>query len=81
MVKISEAQATKRLEGVAARTADGANSRLTIEVRGARSVIEPLRASDISVVFDAAAADGTTHPRLVLPSNLEGRVELVSTNP
>ena len=79
LVKISEAQATKRLEGVAARTLDGANSRLTIEVRGARSVVEHLRASDLSVVFDATP-DGTTRPRLVLPSNLEGRVELVSTN-
>jgi hypothetical protein len=80
LVKISETQATKRLDGVAARNADGANSRLTIEVRGARSVIETLRASDLSVVFDAAT-DGTTRPRLVLPSNLEGRIELVSTNP
>jgi hypothetical protein len=79
LVKISEVQATKRLVGVAARTADGADSRLTIEVRGARSVIEPLRASDLSVVFDTAA-DGTSRPRLVLPSNLEGRIELISTN-
>ena len=80
LVKISEAQATKRLEGVAARTADGANTRLTIEVRGARSLIEPLRASDISVVFDTAHDGTTPRPRLVLPSNLEGRIELVSTN-
>jgi YbbR-like protein len=79
LVKISETQATKRLEGVAARTTDGANSRLTIEVRGARSVIETLRASDLSVVFDASP-DGTPRPRLVLPSNLEGRIELISTN-
>ena len=79
LVKISEAQATKRLEGVAARAIDGANSRLTIEVRGARSVIEPLRASDLSVVFETTS-DGTTRPRLVLPSNLEGRIELISTN-
>lgn len=81
LVKISETQATKRLEGVAARTTDGASSRLTIEVRGARSVIETLRASDLSVVFDAATDGTTTRPRLVLPSNLEGRIELISTNP
>ena len=80
LVKISETQITKRLVGVAARNTEGANSRLTIEVRGARSVVENLRAADISVVFDAAA-DGTTRPRLVLPANLEGRVELISTNP
>jgi hypothetical protein len=48
-------------------------------VRGARSVIENLRASDLSVVFETAS-DGTTRPRLVLPSNLEGRIELISTN-
>lgn len=81
LVKISETQATKRLSGVAARALDGSISQLTIEVRGARSVIENLRASDLSVVFDAAADDGTTKPRLLLPANLEGRIELVSTNP
>jgi YbbR domain-containing protein len=79
-VKIAETQATKRLSGVVARAADGSESRLTIEVRGARSIVEPLRAADISVVFDTAA-DGTTRPRLLLPPNLEGRIELISTNP
>jgi hypothetical protein len=79
LVKISETQATKRLNGVAARAADGTNSQLSVEVRGARSVVERLRAADLSVVFEAAA-DGTTRPRLVLPSNLEGRIELISIN-
>lgn len=80
IVKISETQATKRLSGVGARAADGSQSRLTIEVRGARSVVENLRAADLSVVFEATS-DGTTHARLVLPSHLEGRIELISTNP
>ena len=80
LVKIGEARATKRLGGVVARGADGSESRLTIEVRGARSVVEVLRAADLSVVFDTAA-DGTTRPRLLLPPNLEGRVELISTDP
>jgi YbbR domain-containing protein len=79
-VKIAEAQTTKQISGVAARAADGSDSRLTIEVRGARSVVETLRAADLSVVFDTAA-DGTTRPRLLLPPNLEGRIELISTNP
>jgi hypothetical protein len=79
LVKISETQTTKRLNGVAARSADGSNSQLSVEVRGARSIIERLRAADLSVVFDTTA-DGTTRPRLVLPSNLEGRVELISIN-
>jgi hypothetical protein len=79
-VKIAEIQATKRLDGVSARTADGSDSRLTIEVRGARSVVESLRAADISVVFDAEP-DGSARPRLLLPPNLEGRIELISTNP
>ncbi|MCA1564293.1 MAG: hypothetical protein LC803_01285 [Acidobacteria bacterium] len=79
-VKIAEAQTTKRLGGVAARAADGSDSRLTIEVRGPRSVVETLRAADLSVVFDTAE-DGTTRPRLLLPPNLEGRIELISTNP
>jgi hypothetical protein len=79
-VKITEARMTKRLGGVAARAPDGSNSRLTIEVRGARSVVEALRAEDVSIVFDMSA-DGATRPRLLLPSNLEGRIELISTNP
>jgi YbbR domain-containing protein len=80
LVKISETQATKRLSGVVAQAVDGSTSQLTIEVRGARSVIENLRASDLSVVFDAMP-DGPAKPRLLLPANLEGRIELVSTNP
>jgi hypothetical protein len=79
-VRIAEAQATKRFGGVVARAADGSDSQLTIEVRGARSVVETLRAADLSIVFDTAT-DGTTRPRLMLPPNLEGRVELISTNP
>ncbi|HEX8636097.1 MAG TPA: CdaR family protein [Pyrinomonadaceae bacterium] len=79
-VKIAEARGTKRLDGVAARAADGTESHLTIEVRGARSLVEPLRAADLSVVFDMAA-DGAMRPRLLLPPHLEGRIELISTNP
>ena len=79
LVKISETQTTKRLSGVAARAADGTESRLNVEVRGARSVVEPLRASDLSVVFDTSA-DGAPRPRLVLPPNMEGRIELISTS-
>ncbi|HEX8129590.1 MAG TPA: CdaR family protein [Pyrinomonadaceae bacterium] len=80
-VKIAEARATKRLGGVVARAPDGSDSRITIEVRGARSVIETLRAADLSVVFETAADGTTLRPRLMLPPNLEGRVELISTNP
>jgi hypothetical protein len=79
-VRIAEVRATKQLGGVVARAADGSDARLTIEVRGARSIVETLRAADLSVVFETAA-DGTTRPRLVLPPNLEGRIELISTNP
>ena len=79
-VRIAETRATKRLDGVVARAPDGSDSLVTIEVRGARSVVEPLRAADLSVVFDTAA-DGTTRPRLLLPPHLEGRIELISTNP
>ena len=79
IVKISETQTTKRLSGVLARAADGTESRINIEVRGARSVVESLRAADLSVVFDTAA-DGSMRPRLVAPPNMEGRIELISTN-
>jgi hypothetical protein len=81
LVKISETQVTRKLGGVALVSASGERSAtpLTIEVRGARSVIENLHAADLSVILEPAG-DGTTKPRLVLPPNLEGRVELVSTN-
>lgn len=79
-VKIAEEHATKRLGGVPARAANGSTSLITIEVRGARSIVETLRAADLSVVFDTGA-DGTIRPRLLLPPNLEGRIELISTNP
>jgi hypothetical protein len=80
-VRIAETRATKRLDGVVARAPDGSDSLVAVEVRGARSLVEPLRAADISVVFDAAADGGATRPRLLLPPNLEGRLELISTNP
>jgi hypothetical protein len=78
-VNMSETQVTKRLEGVVARAADNSDSRLTIEVRGPRSIIERLRAADLTVVFEPTS-DGTLKPRLVLPSNLEGQVELISAD-
>jgi hypothetical protein len=67
------------LNNVVARSTDGTESLLTIEVRGARSLVEALSAADLTVVFETAT-DGTTTPRLLLPPNLGGRIELISTN-
>jgi len=85
LVRVGEARAVRRFDGVAVRLADGMPgepqpARVSVELRGPRSVVEGLRAQEIAVVLEAAG-DGPPRPRLLLPSALEGRVELVSTQP
>jgi YbbR domain-containing protein len=84
-VKIGEARVTRRFEGVAVRLAPNASgtpqpARATIELRGARSVVEKLRADEISLILDAAQ-DGTLRPRLSLASVPDSNLELLSTQP
>ncbi len=85
LVRVGEARVVRRFDGVAVRLADGVPgepqpARVSVELRGPRSVIESLRAEEIGVVLDAAG-EGPPRARLLLPSVLEGRVELVSTQP
>jgi YbbR domain-containing protein len=85
LVKIGEARATRRIEGVAVRLAPNASgtpqpARATVELRGARSVVEKLRADEISVILEVAQ-DGTVHPRLSLASGSDSSLELLSTQP
>ncbi|MDT7541186.1 MAG: hypothetical protein QOE33_1090 [Acidobacteriota bacterium] len=85
LVRIGETRSTRRIEGVAVRLANGATgtprpARVTVELRGARSVVDKLRADDLIIVLDAAQ-DGTPHPRLALASGPDANLELLSTQP
>ncbi|MDT7602781.1 MAG: hypothetical protein QOF61_778 [Acidobacteriota bacterium] len=85
LVKIGETRATRRFEGVAVQLAPGEQGtprpvRATVELRGARSVVEKLRADQLALVLDAAQ-DGTLRPRLTLISGTDANVELLSTQP
>jgi YbbR domain-containing protein len=82
-LEIGEQRVEKTLAGVSVRDSNGALARpssANVTLYGDRSVLEGLRAKDIHLLLDNAAPDGaTTSPRLVLPPELEGRVELRST--
>jgi hypothetical protein len=85
LVKIGETRATRRFEGVTVQLAPGAQgtpqpARVTVELRGARSVVEKLRAADLVIVLDATQ-DGTPRPRLALASGDGANLELLSTQP
>jgi YbbR domain-containing protein len=85
LVKIGEERATRRIEGIAVQLATDAQgtpqpARATVEVRGARSVVEKLSAADLLLVLDEAQ-DGTLRPRLALASGAASSLELLSTQP
>jgi hypothetical protein len=85
IVRIGEPRATRRFDGVAVHLAQGTNgsaqpARASVELRGARSVMEKLRADEITLVLEAAP-DGSLRPRLSLPTGSNADVELLSTQP
>jgi hypothetical protein len=85
IVRIGEPRSTRRIEGVAVRLADGATgtpqpARATVELRGARSVVDKLRADDLIIILDASQ-DGTPRPRIALASGSDANLELLSTQP
>ncbi|HKR01721.1 MAG TPA: CdaR family protein [Pyrinomonadaceae bacterium] len=82
-VEIGEQRVEKSLAGVSVSAADGTQVRpetASVTVYGERSVINQLRPDNLKLILDVAP-DGTLSPRLELPSGLQGRVELRSTNP
>jgi YbbR domain-containing protein len=82
-VEIGEQRVEKSLSGVSVSASDGAQVRpetTTITVYGERSVINQLRPDTVKLILDVAP-DGSYAPRLELPADLQGRVELRSTNP
>jgi YbbR domain-containing protein len=82
-VEIGEQRIEKSIGGVNVSATDGAQVRpetATITVYGERSAINQLRPDNFKLVLDVAP-DGSFAPRLELPAELQGRIELRSTNP
>jgi YbbR domain-containing protein len=82
-VEIGEQRIEKNFGGVAISASDGVPVRpetAGVTVYGERSAINQLRAESMRLVLDVAE-DGSFKPRLELPADLQGRVELRSTNP
>ncbi|MFL6229111.1 MAG: YbbR-like domain-containing protein [Pyrinomonadaceae bacterium] len=87
IIKIGEERLTRRFEGVTVQLAPGTQGatplpqRATVELRGARSVVEKLRAADLVLVIEAGQ-DGALWPRLSLASGAsDADLELLSTQP
>lgn len=82
-VEIGEQRVEKSLSGVSVSASDGAAMRpetAGVTVYGERSAVNQLSTDNTRLVLDLAP-DGSYTPRLELPSELQGRVELRSTNP
>ncbi len=84
-VEVGEQRIERRFAGVAVRAVgDDVQSvlpaRVAVVLRGSRSALEALKAEELEIVVEETA-DKSVRPRLLLPSGLEGRAELVSTEP
>lgn len=82
-VEVSEEQSEQRFTNVQVRTLSGAPAappNATVVLRGPRSVIAALRPEDVRLVIEPTE-DGPAPPRLSLPPNAQGRVELVTSTP
>lgn len=82
-LEIGEQRVEKTFSGVTVRESSGAPARpetASVTVYGARSAIEQLRPEQMQIVLETGT-DGTITPRLALPPDLEGRIELRSTKP
>ncbi len=81
--EIGEQRAEKTFTSVAVVTGDGAGIRpetASVTVYGPRSAFNQLTADKMRLVLDVAE-DGSYRPRLELPADLQGRVELRATSP
>jgi YbbR domain-containing protein len=86
IVRVGAPRATRRFDGVTVRLAEGMTgeprpSKASVQLRGPRSVIEKLRAEEITVVLEAVGGGMTIAPSLSLPSGVGVGVELLSTQP
>lgn len=82
-VGVGEQRIEKSFANVTVRESSGAQARpesASVTVYGARSAVERLSSEVIQIMLDVGE-DGAITPRLVLPSDLQDRVELRSTKP
>jgi YbbR domain-containing protein len=82
-IKIGEQRIEKTFDHVSVRTSSGEVAKpetASITLYGEKSVLEKLRAEDLSIVLDVSQ-DGSIVPRPVLPQGTQGRIELRSTKP
>jgi YbbR domain-containing protein len=73
----------KSFAGVPVHESSGAQARpetATVTLYGPRSIIEQLRTENMQIILDVSA-EGAISPRLILPGEIEGRVQLRSTSP
>lgn len=85
IVRVGEPAAERTFDSLPVALPEGAQgaaepARAAVTVRGPRSVVRNLRADQLSLLLEPAG-DGQSRPRLRLPPELEGRVELLSTQP
>jgi|ERR1044071_962210 YbbR domain-containing protein len=81
--EIGEQRIEKTLSNLSVSASDGAPVRpeiATVTIYGERSAINQLSAANVKLILDVAE-DGSFKPRLELPADLQGRVELRSTSP
>lgn len=79
-VEIEERPVIKTFTGVSVEEASGAQANpttATVTLSGPPSLLDKLAATDFRVALEPAA-DGTIKPSLILPAEMEGRVELRS---
>lgn len=82
-LQIGELRVEKSFAGVPVHEDSGAQVRpasASVTLYGPRSLLEQLHPEDIQIVLDAAP-DGSIRPRLLLPPNMQDRIELRSTRP
>lgn len=81
--EIGEQRDEKTIGGVAVVAGDGSGvnpAAVSVTVYGPRSALGQLSAERLRLVLDVTE-DGSYRPRLELPADLQGRVELRATNP
>ena len=82
-IEIAEEQVERRFTNVPVLSFGGgqaAPETAGLTLRGPRSLVAALRPEDVRLVLELRE-DGTALPRLSLPANFAGRVELLSTTP
>ena len=85
IVRVGEPASERSFDAVPVTLPEGAQgeaqpARAAVTLRGPRSVMRNLRADELAIVLEPGG-DGPPRTRLRLPPALEGRVEMLSTQP